>query len=378
MDPVSHGYLEMEEKGSERCGLRIAAEELRDGPIYVYGKGNGYVTAKSFIFDRINDNEIIITDCRFEKDRRITDRETELTIESFVSAVKRDKARVIITVGSRRIYDEVQTDLKSRGVTELVSAKSFYEFHLSYNANTTVMDCVAEIVEHSPDIECLKESLADKKSKEVLSQLISLYCNKRSTIDCEPLTDQYLPRDIELEIDFRCYLCAGAYDGDTVKSVIESGARIGKLVCFEPDVINFQKLTRSVLMLGARMIEEPILYPSLLSGRTEIKTFRSSGSTNSTCTSVNTGLSQVACAVDDVMPSLCPTYITMDIEGSELDALSGMERMLKRHKPVMGIAVYHRISDLWEIHRALKGYGYSKFFLRNYSGGAAETIMYCC
>jgi len=362
---------------TKSCGFRIAAEELRSGPIYVYGKGNGYETAKGFVFDRIGCTEIIVTDRRFNEDRRGKDGEAQLTLESFVTAVMRNKARVIITIGNQNIFDEVVLELESRGVSDTVSAKSFYEYHLSYNANSTVIDCRAEIEQAGSDIVFLREGLADSKSTEVLSQLIDLYRNKRTSIDCDPLADQYLPRDIDLEIDFSCYVCAGAYDGDTVGSIISSGERIGQLVCFEPDVINFQKLVKSISKHGAEKIEEAILYPTLLSDKTEIKSFKSSGSTNSTCTSSKLGESQIACAVDDIMPTLRPTYITIDVEGSELDALSGMKRMLKRYKPAIGIAVYHRISDLWMIHRVLREYGYSEFFLRNYSGGAAETIMYC-
>lgn len=42
-------------------------------------------------------------------------------------------------------------------------------------------------------------------------------------------------------------------------------------------------------------------------------------------------------------------YIKMDIEGSELCALHGAERTIKKHRPCMAICVYHRKNDLAKI-----------------------------
>ena len=72
------------------------------------------------------------------------------------------------------------------------------------------------------------------------------------------------------------------------------------------------------------------------------------------------------------------TYITMDIEGAEFQALKGAEKTIRKHKPDMAISIYHaprHIVDipLW-INNLKLGY---KFFLRNYTSQSIETILYC-
>jgi FkbM family methyltransferase len=77
-----------------------------------------------------------------------------------------------------------------------------------------------------------------------------------------------------------------------------------------------------------------------------------------------------------------PTFISLDIEGGELEALKGAEKIIRKYKPKLAISVYHKIEDLYEIPEYLDSLrvGY-KFFLRQYSR-YFETVLYaitdCC
>ena len=70
-------------------------------------------------------------------------------------------------------------------------------------------------------------------------------------------------------------------------------------------------------------------------------------------------------------------FIKMDIEGAEYEALHGAEQTILRDKPLMAISVYHRIGDMLAImdylHRLVPEY---HFWLRHYSIGAADTVLY--
>lgn len=70
-------------------------------------------------------------------------------------------------------------------------------------------------------------------------------------------------------------------------------------------------------------------------------------------------------------------FIKMDIEGSELEALKGSEKVLRGFKPKLAITVYHDFKDFWTIPQYLDslGLGY-QFFLRHFTIHAEETVLF--
>ena len=70
-------------------------------------------------------------------------------------------------------------------------------------------------------------------------------------------------------------------------------------------------------------------------------------------------------------------FIKMDIEGVELRALKGSVETIKKFKPKLAIAVYHKNVDFYEIPQFIDSLnlGY-KFYLGHYTVFAYETIIY--
>ena len=81
--------------------------------------------------------------------------------------------------------------------------------------------------------------------------------------------------------------------------------------------------------------------------------------------------------MDHVIPNFNPTFISMDVEGSELEALRGAETLMKDSRPDLAICVYHALNHIWDIPLYLNDLclGY-KFYLRNYTSFIAETVLY--
>ena len=66
-------------------------------------------------------------------------------------------------------------------------------------------------------------------------------------------------------------------------------------------------------------------------------------------------------------------YIKMDIEGSELRALKGAEKTIKKHHPFLAICLYHRKNDLLEIPLYINSLGINyDYYLR----GGYHTILW--
>ena len=69
------------------------------------------------------------------------------------------------------------------------------------------------------------------------------------------------------------------------------------------------------------------------------------------------------------------SFVSMDIEGEELRALRGASQLLCEKGPDLGICVYHHPDQIWEIPTFLLELNYNIYF-RNYTGYAAETVLY--
>ena len=71
------------------------------------------------------------------------------------------------------------------------------------------------------------------------------------------------------------------------------------------------------------------------------------------------------------------TFIKMDLEGAEYNALLGAEKTIKEYKPKLAISIYHKPEDIWELPQLiLKMNPDYHFYFGHYSIAAAETVLY--
>jgi hypothetical protein len=81
----------------------------------------------------------------------------------------------------------------------------------------------------------------------------------------------------------------------------------------------------------------------------------------------------------DTIDRLAPgaTFIKLDVEGAELEALKGAAGTMRRNRPKLAVCVYHKPGDLFEIPLFIKSLAPEyRFYLRQHQPVACETVLY--
>lgn len=141
------------------------------------------------------------------------------------------------------------------------------------------------------------------------------------------------------------FVDGGAYDGDTLEAASHH-LRLRGAYAFEPDLDNFSKLAARSVNFAFPVT----CFPCGLSSRTRKLNFSAGQGGASAIGDEGGGLVQVA-RLDECLPNLPVTYLKLDVEGHELEALAGAVDTIRRNRPILAIAGYHRWDDLWQIPR---------------------------
>jgi FkbM family methyltransferase len=215
----------------------------------------------------------------------------------------------------------------------------------------------------------------DKISRiEYLSQIIwRINLDTLALPPSSSFDELYFPSDLFEPDDNEVFIDCGAYDGDTIKEFIKWCPSFKEIVAFEPDPENYKKLEEYKHTLWDNEQKKIFMYPAAVGLKSDYIHFTLLGSMSSYIG----GTDKVMCLALDDLKLLNPTYIKMDIEGSELLALRGAENTIKEHLPILAICVYHLPHDLWEIPTYLHSmYPDYKLFLRRYLDEWCELICY--
>lgn len=235
------------------------------------------------------------------------------------------------------------------------------------------------ILAKAPDIRRGFDVFADDESRR---QFVA-HLRFRLWLDFEALPasgkGDYFPSDVigPLPGDTRFVDC-GAYDGDTVRRFLKhQRGEFGSIYAFEPDPINVERLRDYVATLDHATQSKVHIFHAGAGGRRQRLPFNATG--NMGATFDGSGDFEVdVLPVHDVVPingSL--TYLKLDVEGAERDALEGAEKLIRGARPVLAISVYHRPDDLWKLPLCIHelGLGY-RLFLRTQGEDGVDVVCY--
>ncbi len=202
-----------------------------------------------------------------------------------------------------------------------------------------------EFVEKNAEkIDRVYSLLADEWSKKVYANIINYKISGNIEYLRDITTDR--ERDLATVFDFsdnEDYLDLGAYDGDTVKEFAQlTNGKFRSITALEPDVKNFKKLS-----LAAENDERITCVQKAVWDSDTILRFNNRAGRNSALNDV--GRVEVeATSVDNLSPDGF-SFIKMDVEGAEKQALLGAKRTIAERKPKLFISAYHRNEDIFEL-----------------------------
>ena len=224
-------------------------------------------------------------------------------------------------------------------------------------------------------VNAIANMLADEKSKESYLGVIK-YRQTYNKKDYPVTSDetQYFIKELKLDKD-EVFIDCGAFTGDTISNFLKYCPEYKQIVAFEPDSKNFQKLKKTW-----RYPKITLINAGIYNKNGEIS-FSEHGNGDSkiieNLNSPNTKNIQVM-AIDNLNLEKV-SFIKMDIEGVELEALKGAKNTIIKDKPKLAICIYHSDEDMLNIAEFIYNSNPEyKFYVRHhhYYPFINETVLY--
>jgi FkbM family methyltransferase len=260
------------------------------------------------------------------------------------------------------------------------NVQPFYPLYWKYPAQFLphyAYDLPHKVVEASERIRAAWELLCDDVSRrEYLSQIHWRLDPAYDDLPASAAHEIYFPPDILTLRPDEVFVDCGGYDGDTIRSFVrQTRGNFARAHVFEPDPRNFEKLQRTIAALPpetGRRIQAAQLAIGAASGLVYLD---AQGAAASAVSAI--GQYAVRCEpLDSVLADGAATFIKMDIEGAEIDALNGGSRQIQKHCPALAICAYHLQEHLWEIPLLVRSLCRDyRLFFRRYGPIAFDNVV---
>jgi FkbM family methyltransferase len=183
--------------------------------------------------------------------------------------------------------------------------------------------------------------------------------------------------------DNEVFVDGGGYDGDTTEMFIGKMRSAGNIhsraYAFEPNPASYAKATQRLSVY--KNVE--IVPKGLWSEQKELFLFENTTDmlANSFVFVWQEGRTVPVTSLDAFFGSMSdgelPTFIKMNIEGAEREALLGAVEIIRRKKPKLSICARHKTEDIYELPRTIMDIRDDyRLALRHHGTGAWNTVLY--
>ena len=186
----------------------------------------------------------------------------------------------------------------------------------------------------------------------------------------------YFDKDIFKPEKGEVFIDGGCYGAETSADFITWCPDYKKIYAFEPDNENIEKCRAIIKEKSIRDME---LYHAGLWSSNGTLSFTHSGDEGAGSYIEDEGEQTIqVMSIDQALDGKEVTFIKMDIEGAELEALKGAKDTIQKYLPKMAICIYHKPEDIFEIPEYIKSIVPEyKLSIRHYSTYLYDTVLYC-
>ena len=238
------------------------------------------------------------------------------------------------------------------------------------------LEPVIDIRENLSNYEKVFELLADDKSKEIYCDILmaritrddKYYLNAYSKSE---EYQQYFALDILPPEDSKgVFVDCGGYTGDTAEKFIKYYSEKYKAIyVYEPDPRN-----ASCAEENLKKYHDICIRQCGVGKENRTAYFNSMGTSSSSIQ--KKGIEVKVISLDNDIRERV-TFIKMDIEGEESNAIAGAKNHIEQEKPVCAVCVYHKIQDIWKLPLQIMEINSEyKLYLRHYTKNSMETVAY--
>ncbi|MBO5649060.1 MAG: FkbM family methyltransferase [Clostridia bacterium] len=228
--------------------------------------------------------------------------------------------------------------------------------------------------------------LADEESRRIFEALVNYKLSGKLCYLREAVSDEREVTNAFVKPEtVAAYMDLGAYNGDTVRKMLDAAPGLKTVYAMEPDARNFRKLSQYAQQEERAAVS---VYPYAAWSKREDLVFCAEGNRNSTARDhVSSGVPLrqakerivAAEAPDTILNGAAVDFIKYDVEGAEREALLGTSVTLRQYAPTLLVSLYHRTEDLYDlpllVHQLQPRYA---LYLRRFSYVPAWDInLYC-
>lgn len=215
---------------------------------------------------------------------------------------------------------------------------------------------------------------SDKWSREIITNRIRGYLG-HCELPYVSYNEQYFEEGYMPLSDQEVFYDIGGFDGDTSETFSRcTNGKYRHIYFFEPDesnLLNAQKKLKDLTNITW-------INKAVWARETEVSFVSEGGSSRCLLGGDNVipAISIDSFRKEDEETHLSPTFMKMDIEGAEQQALIGAVETISQYQPKLAVCVYHKPEDIYELPQTILKYGNYKMSLSHYTPGMNETVLY--